>query len=231
MARERRIRRSVLLDVDTGGIGEELEKLGLMWSEKNDRKLIHTAWNAALKRTGITLRRWALNEAKDALAPRRMTRLRDKRLVTDFRPQAVTGLDEMKVWFGLNKIKVRDLKGRISGKALPRHPLRDARTGRYIPATARSRREYALTFTPQGNIDPETYPGAFRARVRDGKKGDEFITRKSILVRGDNGRVREAEVSVYAALADRIEDNVFDYAGQIMLKNFMSELRFRAGLR
>lgn len=57
--------------------------------------------------------------------------------------------DEAKVWFGLNAIKVRDLRGRISGgRRGERHQLRDER-GRFAPASSR-RKAREISFKPAG---------------------------------------------------------------------------------
>lgn len=63
--------------------------------------------------------------------------------------------DEAKVWFGLNAIKVRDLRGRISGgRRGERHQLRDVR-GRFAPAS-RSRKAREIRFKPAGEAIPVT---------------------------------------------------------------------------
>jgi hypothetical protein len=43
-------------------------------------------------------------------------------------------LDNFRLWFGLNAIKVKDLKGRINGRVRPHHTRRDKSTGRFIKA-------------------------------------------------------------------------------------------------
>lgn len=214
MARESRTRRNVLVDFDTS------ELTGLM-EELNATKLqIKKSWTSALKRTSTTLRRLAMNEIKAAIAPRSPATLK-RRCLPPFYTKSEFGLDEMRIWFGLNQVKIRDLKGKIRGRARPRHDLRDADTGRFVTATRRRRAAPDPVFEPAGDVASQSYPDSFVGRVKG---------RRTILTKQEGSRrVREAEIGIYDALANRIEDEVLVQAEELVMKNFIRELRFRVG--
>ncbi|MCZ5622334.1 hypothetical protein O5552_21400 [Escherichia coli] len=139
--------------------------------------------------------------------------------------------DEAKVWFGLNAIKVRDLRGRISGgRRGERHQLRDERGVLHqLPAAGRLGRS-VLNLPGNPCLSP---PGQRMMPLSTSSKRkivtDVYQKRKTILIRQASGRrrVREAEIDIYEAMLNRIEDFVFPDAEALILKNFEHELKFR----
>ncbi len=130
MARDSRLRRDMLVDIDTSALWKIAEMAGAT------HKQYRNAYSRALKRTAATLRKQALADLKTGLAPRSLAMVR-KRLLS-FRVSRGAMLDEARLWFGLNAIKVKDLKGRIRGRVRPHHDRRDPDTGRYIAARRKS---------------------------------------------------------------------------------------------
>jgi len=117
MARDSRLRRDMLVDIDTGALWKIANGVGAT------HKQYRNAYSRALKRTAVTLRKQALADLKTGLAPRSLAMVR-KRLLS-FRISRGAMLDEAKLWFGLNAIKVKDLKGRVRGRIRPHHDRRD----------------------------------------------------------------------------------------------------------
>lgn len=211
MARDNRIRRNVLLDFSTSEISRVIDELGA--SDTQIRK----SWSRAIKRTSVTLRRLAMSEVKTAIAPRKPSLLK-RRCLPPFITKGGVGLDEIKIWFGLNQVKIRDLKGKIKGRSRKHHALRDEKTGRFVPATRRRKAMPDPEFIPAGDVASMSYPDSFIWKVRG---------KRTILQKLEGRRVKEAEIGIYDALANRIEDNVFPEAERLVMKNFMHELRFR----
>ncbi|VTP62161.1 Uncharacterised protein [Serratia rubidaea] len=113
MARTTRLRRDLPIDIDTMVLRDIALAVGAT------HKQYMTAYSRALKRTAATMRKRAMADIKDGLAPRSMAMVR-KRLLS-FRVSRGSLLDEGRLWFGLNAIKVKDLKGRINGRMRPHH--------------------------------------------------------------------------------------------------------------
>lgn len=101
-------------------------------------------------------------DLKDGLAPRGTDLVRRRLLSFRLDRASQSQLDNFRLWFGLNAIKVKDLKGRINGRVRPHHTRRDKSTGRYIKAR---RRAENAGFTPKGSLlSPRTFEnGKWRA--------------------------------------------------------------------
>jgi hypothetical protein len=211
MARGSRLRRDLPVDIDVSVIWGIADSLGATMHQ------YRLAYSRALKRTASTLRKKALAEMKDGLAPRSMDRVR-KRLLT-FRTTRGAALDEARFWFGLNAIKVKDLKGRISGRIRPHHTRRDRSTGRFIQAR---RQAQAVGFSPKGSLlSPVTFENGEVARARRDN-------RRTVVIRDpQTRRTREAEVDIYAPMLNYIEDNAFVEVTEIFMHHFVSDIRSR----
>ncbi len=224
-ARQRRLSRNLIVDIDEDEVLKIIAKLG------GSKSQIRKAWGVALKRASSALRMKAMAEFKNQVAPRSQKMIK-KRVLHDFVIRRNGDeFDEAKVWFGLNAIKVRDLRGRISGGARgERHQLRDAR-GRFIAATER-RRVRDIRFRPHGealSVTTWSTDDAFIKQFEAENRNGRISKRKTILVRQVSGRrrVRAAEIDIYEAMLNRIEDFVFPDAEALILKNFEHELKFR----
>ncbi|WP_227317440.1 hypothetical protein [Cedecea davisae] len=215
MTRERRLSRSLPVDIDLSALQQVQSVLGAT------QKQFEMAYSRALKRTAVTLQKLARAEMKAGVSPRSMNQVR-RRLMHFRHGRSGNKMDEIKLFFGLNAIKVKDLKGRIKGKVLPHHDIRDPVTGRYTAGEGTRRVVAPPTFTPAGDMPTQTFEGGFVGKTR---KGRRTIFQKS-------GRsLREAEVSIYAPMLDRIEDKVFAEAMEIFMHHFESDLRGRVRQR
>lgn len=211
MARESRLRRDLPVDIDVDAIWRIAESLGATMHQ------YRLAYSRALKRTAASLRRKALADLKDGLAPRNMEMVR-KRLLS-FRTTRGAALDEARIWFGLNAIKVKDLKGRINGRLRPHHTRRDKSTGRFIKAR---RQTENAGFTPKGSLlSPRTFENGEVAR-------SHRENRRTVVIRDpQTRRAREAEVDIYEPMLNYIEDNAFVECLEIFMHHFESDLRSR----
>lgn len=210
--REARTRRDALFDLDLGPL---LELAATLQATQAQYMM---AYSRALRRTGATLRKMALAEIKDGIAPRKLQRFRQRIFVSSLSRGSVP--DEMRLWFGLNSIKVKDLKGRISGRR--QHQKRDPKTGRFIPLKKAGKHSFA-EFQSKGSLGSTKYDNGVIARVRG--------TRTIRVYDAESQRSREAEVDIYAPMLDRIEDNVFQEVNAIFLRHFETDLRGRVKAR
>ena len=211
MARESRLRRDLPVDIDVNAIWGIAEQIGAT------QKQFRAAYTRALSRTAATLRKKAMADPKDGLAPRSMNLVR--RRLLSFRLDRGSQLDNFRLWFGLNAIKVKDLKGRISGRVRPRHSRRDKSTGRYIKAT---RQTQEAGFAPKGNLlSSQTFTNGEVARSRRDKQ-------RTVVIRDpQTRRTREAEVDIYEPMLNYVEDNAFAEAIDIFMHHFESDIRGR----
>lgn len=158
MARESRLRRDLPVDIDVDAIWRIAEHIGAT------HKQFRAAYSRALKRTAATLRKKAMADLKDGLAPRSLDLVRRRLLSFRLDRASQSQLDNFRLWFGLNAIKVKDLKGRINGRVRPHHTRRDKSTGRYIKAR---RQAENARFTPKGSLlSPRTFENGEVARSR-----------------------------------------------------------------
>lgn len=211
MARESRLRRDLPVDIDVKAIWRIAENIGAT------QKQFRAAYSRALRRTAATLRKKAMADLKDGLAPRSMNLVR--RRLLSFRLDRGSQLDNFRLWFGLNAIKVKDLKGRISGRVRPHHNRRDKSTGRYIKAR---RQAQDAGFAPKGNLlASQTSTNGEVARSRRDN-------RRTVVIRDpDTRRTREAEVDIYEPMLNYVEDNAFAEAMDIFMHHFESDIRGR----
>lgn len=199
-----RTRSSSLFDFDL----DEIQRIALQAGAT--KKQMEMAYSRALARTAVTLKKQAMALMKDGIAPKSQNQLR-RRLMSVRNSTKGTAVDEFKLWFGLNRIKVKDLRGRIKGKVLPRHNVRDGR-GRFTAAPVRQ----APSFQPRGSmLRPATWSDGAVTLDRKGQK---------TIVRGRE----DVEIDIYDALVTRIEDDIFPNAVEIFMKNFRHEVAFRA---
>ncbi|KJL76980.1 hypothetical protein, partial [Enterobacter hormaechei] len=158
MARESRLRRDLPVDIDVDAIWRIAEHIGAT------HKQFRAAYSRALKRTAATLRKKAMADLKDGLAPRSLDLVRRRLLSFRLDRASQSQLDIFRLWFGLNAIKVKDLKGRINGRVRPHHTRRDKSTGRFIKAR---RQAENAGFTPKGSLlSPRTFENGEVARSR-----------------------------------------------------------------
>lgn len=211
MARESRLRRDLPVDIDVDAIWRIAEHIGAT------QKQFRAAYSRALRRTAATLRKKAMADLKDGLAPRSLNMVR--RRLLSFRLNRGSQLDNFRLWFGLNAIKVKDLKGRISGRVRPHHSRRDKNTGRYIKAR---RQADEAGFAPKGNmLAARTFQNEEVARSRRDN-------RRTVVIRDPKTRrTREAEVDIYEPMLNYIEDNAFAEAIEIFMHHFQSDIRGR----
>ncbi|MFV5925977.1 hypothetical protein ACLIKC_02645 [Klebsiella aerogenes] len=211
MARETRLRRDLPVDIDVDAIWRIAEKVGAT------QKQFRAAYSRALRRTAATLRKKAMADLKTGLAPRSLNLVR--RRLLSFRLDRGSQLDNFRLWFGLNAIKVKDLKGRINGRVRPQHSRRDKATGRFIKAR---RQAENAGFTPKGSLlSPRTFENGEVARSRR-------ENRRTVVIRDpDTRRTHEAEVDIYEPMLNYIEDNAFAEAMEIFMHHFESDIRGR----
>ncbi|MBT0717815.1 hypothetical protein HGT71_05950 [Rosenbergiella epipactidis] len=212
MARKRRLQRDMLVDIDTQAL------LSIAVAVGANHKQYRSAYSRALQRTAVTLRKQAMANIKMGLAPRSLTLVRQRLL--SFRYSRGATLDEAKLWFGLNAIKVKDLKGRIRGRIRPHHSLRDPKTGRYSPARRSSNTD--VGFEPKGSLlESATFLNGEVARARGNN-------RRTVVIRDpQTRRTKEAEVDIYAPMLDYIEDNAFSGVVDIFMHHFQSDIKGR----
>ncbi|KAB8307258.1 hypothetical protein EH228_14740 [Erwinia endophytica] len=216
MARESRLRRDLPVDIDVSAIWRIAEKVGAT------QKQFRNAYSRALRRTAATLRKKAMADLKSGLAPRSLQMIR--RRILSFSISRGSQLDTAKLWFGLNAIKVKDLKGKIRGRIRPHHDQRDPATGRFIKA--RRRKQNPPGFDPRGAmLAGKTYENGEVSRSK--REG-----RRTIVIRDpETRRTREAEIDVYAPMLDYIEDHAFAEVMDIFMHHFETDLRGRIKAR
>ncbi|HGL6841573.1 TPA: hypothetical protein ACKFTL_004226 [Citrobacter koseri] len=215
MARGSRLRRDLPVDIDVDAIWGIAESIGAT------QKQFRAAYSRALKRTAATLRKKAMADLKDGLAPRSINLVR--RRLLSFRLDRGSRLDNFRLWFGLNAIKVKDLKGRIFGRIRPHHTRRDKNTGRFIKAR---RQADNAGFTPKGRLlSARTFENGEVARSRR-------ENRRTVVIRDpQTRRTHEAEIDIYEPMLNYIEDNAFAEAMEIFMHHFETDLRGRVKAR
>lgn len=215
MSRGSRLRRNLLFDIDVDDLRKIADQAGATQYQ------LRLAYSRALKRTASKMRMKALAELKTGLAPRKMDHFR-RRIFTSFITRG-NAPDEARFWFGLNAVRLKDLRGRIRGKMAKRHDLRDPKTGRFIRAKRKRRKSQAPSFDPAGSfLDSTRYDNGIVTRTRRDKRRTIYIKNQ------DTGRFREAEISIYASAMDYVEDVAFAECLDIFMKEFASDIRRRA---
>ena len=215
MARGSRLRRDLPVDIDVDAIWQIADSIGAT------QKQFRAAYSRALRRTAATLRKKTLADLKDGLAPRSIGLVRRRLLF--FRLDRGSRLDNFRLWFGLNAIKVKDLKGRINGRLRPHHTLRDKSTGRFIKARRQTKN---AGFTPKGSqLSALIFENGEVARSKR-------ENRRTVVIRDPHTRrTREAEVDIYEPMLNYIEDNAFAEAMEIFMHHFEMDIRGRVKAR
>ncbi|MCW6024430.1 hypothetical protein K1Y37_16570 [Serratia marcescens] len=222
MARESRLRRNLPIDIDL----QVLQKIAVAVGANH--KQYRYAYTRALKRTLTKSLRSARGDFKAGVAPRDMKMM--ERRVVSFQgsrgtiTDASNKLGEGKIWFGLNAIKVKDLKGRVKGRIRPHHDRRDPQSGRFIAARRRKLNE--VGFEPKGALlSAMNFPNGEVARSK--REG-----RRTVLIRDpQTRRAREAEIEIYAAILDHIEDYAFPDMTAKFYREFENDLKGRIKAR
>ncbi|AYO37226.1 hypothetical protein [Serratia sp. P2ACOL2] len=217
MARESRLRRNLPIDIDL----QVLQRIAV--AARANHKQYRNAYSRALKRTAVTVRKRAVEVMKTGIEPRSAAIIR--RRLLSFRLTRNGGLDEAKVWFGLNAIKVKDLKGKVKGRLRRHHDRRDPNTGRFIEARKR-RSTAAVGFEPKGALlSAKTFTDGEIARSKR-------ENRRTIVIRDpQTRRAKEAEIDIYAPVLDHIEDYVFSDVADIFFHHFETDLKGRIKAR
>lgn len=177
------------------------------------------AYNRALSRTAKELHRMSVAMVMSELAVKSKKVL--KKRVEPFikrRSKALekTGdLTSAKIWYGLNALKVHDLKGTLKNPRKVKQ-ARDPESGRFIKG---KRAVQGATFTPKGKaLSATTYPNSFAA-VRYGSR--------SIWIRNEGGGITEARVEISDQLQDAIDETIADNILPIFMKHYEQDLRGR----
>ncbi|MCD4128179.1 hypothetical protein KX364_24740, partial [Escherichia coli] len=100
-ARQRRLARNLVVDIDEDEVLKIIAKLG------GSKSQIRKAWGVALKRAASALRMKAMAEFKKQVAPRSQKMIKKRVLHNFIIRRNGDEFAEAKVWFGLNAIKVR----------------------------------------------------------------------------------------------------------------------------
>ena len=156
------------------------------------------AYTRALRRTEVTLRKKIQAIINSDIAPENKEKLR-KRLMSFRTMRAGRELGDLKLWFGLNQFRVKDLKGTVVGDILPHHVLRDPYTGRFARGPQAAGPPPA--FKPKGGaLSSKVWPGGFIRRDDEGRK--RIYTRRG-------NYAREATINAHAGLLDVVEGDIF----------------------
>lgn len=207
--RPSRLRRDLLVDIDLG------VALNIPAAAQATEDQLMMAYSRALRRTGDSLKSMALKMLKQGIAPKKVNMLR-RRLLAFSSRRNPHDLNELKVWFGLNKIKVKDLRGRLNGQ---RQMLaRDPDTGRFIEAKGKGKKNFAV-FKSSGDLGEIKFDNAYVSRGRGG--------RTIRIYNPETRRSSEAEVDIYESMLNRIEDDIFPEAARIFFSHFEKDLNGR----
>ncbi|MEZ2600756.1 hypothetical protein [Kluyvera intermedia] len=174
------------------------------------------AYNRALTRTVSKLYRDSVTLMLEQAGVRKKSTAR--RRVKDFKKQrsggregrSLSGLQirGAKIWYGLNPFRLHELKGKISGTGDSRRKNKGAtqKTGK-------------VTFIPTGKgLSPVTFDSAFIGK-RYGYR--------SVWIRGEDSRIREARIPVAEGMEDAIDDHIFNNIGPIFWRYFEQDLSAR----
>lgn len=208
--RESRGRRNAPFDIDLG----ELQMLGaVLGATENQMRL---AYSRALNRTVQSLTRQSVRLMKEEAGIQSTQTIRRRAISFKHQRASARELGGMKLWYGLNAIRLSELRGTVVGAVTEHHNLRDPQTGQYTS----NRETSTVRFRPRGKALKETnFDDAYVAENRKGKK--------TIFIRGEQSRRREAEMDIYAPLLDKIEDDIFQQIPEIFLHHYEVDLKGR----
>jgi len=168
-------------------------------------KEVTKAYNRALSRTAVTIKKLSQRMIKDELQVRN-TKILRQRLQQFCVKKSGKGLDELKLWFGLDPFSVGSLKGRTKKNGSRKKPN-------------------GATFTPSSPaLSSQMFSKGFVAK---------FSKSKSVFIRTGKGKnaIKEAKIDVDNALQEKIEDEIFDKLPEIFLKHFETDLKGRIAIR
>lgn len=189
---------NLMFDIDL----DDLKAIQLLVGATNKEML--KAYNRALSRTAVTIRKLSTKMLKDSLQARNAALLR-RRLKQFKVKQSGKGLDELKLWFGLNDLPASSLKGRSRRKGSKKKPNGAV----FIPASPL--------------LKPVHAEKGFVAKI----KGP-----RSVFTRNGKERWDISEVMVnIEPVQEAIEDDIFVQLPQIFLKHFETDLRGRVAIR
>lgn len=214
--RPSRARRNLPFDIDIGDLYAMGEALGATADQ------MRLAYSRALNRTVQTATKEAVMLMREQVGIKSSKTLKARSLSISHQREVQKELGGMKLWFGLNAVRISELAGFIPGKIRERHTLRDPVTGQYI--SDESTENNTVRFRPRGEAlkkmsKEATFENAY---VNENRKG-----KKTIFVRGVNRGVREAEMDIYEPMLDKIEDDIFGSVPEIFLKHYETDLRGR----
>ncbi|EGR0659828.1 phage tail protein [Vibrio cholerae] len=155
----------------------------------------------ALARTAVTIKSITHKLIKSEMKVKKLDVLRRRFQSFKLKQAGKTRLDELKLWFGLNDLKVSDIRGRIARIGSKKNPK-------------------GARFTPLGNIAKKEYDKAFVANVRG---------KRSIYQRASRKRhsIFEQKIPISNDLQIMIEDEVFKMLPEIYMHHFEVDLKGR----
>ncbi|WP_154179661.1 phage tail protein [Vibrio furnissii] len=165
---------------------------------------VKKAHNRALGRTANTLKSLTNKLVKDEMRVRNLKALRQRFQSFRVKASGKNQLNELRFWFGLNDLKVSDLRGRM------------ARIGsKKKPKGAR--------FRPHGNLPEQVYGNGFVTKVRGVR---------SIWARTSKRRypIKEQTVPIADNVQVMVEDDIFERLPEIYLRHFEVDLKGRVKL-
>lgn len=196
-----------------------MEKLAADLSATHDQ--MRLAYSRALRRTKQTITKDTVRLMRERTGFSDAARVRKRVLAFDTHRDKARELSGLKLFFGLNAVRLSDLKGRVSGRGGKHHDYRDPQTGRF--ATRPRRRKGSIPqFRPKGNAMPPVMSFGDDSHIGKTRRG-----RRSIFLRGRGAR-REAEADIYAPMIDAIEDEVLADLPAIFMHHYREDLTRRA---
>lgn len=180
------------------------------------------AYNRALKRTlqklykeSIFMMRQELSVTEKKVIERRLKSFLLHRNVKGGMSFSDLVLSSAKIWFGLNAIKVHELRGQMKGQKRVKQP-RDPVTGRFLKTRKGAR---GAAFLPKGKgLSATSFPNSFVAE-RHGVK--------SIWIRTSQGYIREAKIAVDEPIEQAIQNYIFSNIGPTFWNFFEKDLKGR----
>ncbi|GAA03228.1 hypothetical protein [Photobacterium leiognathi] len=188
---------SLLFNIDLDELNAIKQSVGATQLE------MEKAYGRALSRTSVTINKLALQKLRQVLEPRQLKHLRKR--VKQFRVKQ-SGMDELKLWFGLNDIQISKLKG----------------TSRRLGSR---KKPQGAVFTPRSShLTKITSPDGFAVKA---------FGKKSIFTRVGKGRwpIKEERIDIHKAAHWQIEDEVFALLPEIFIRHFTTDIKGRVAIR
>lgn len=209
--RESRGRRNLPFDIDLGDLRVLGEALGATADQ------MRLAYSRALNRTVQTSAKLSAQLMRREVGIKNIRTVKRRALAFSHKRESARELGGMELFFGLNAIRLSELAGRVPGSITPRHDLRDPVTGRYIDGESDAS---SVRFIPRGKaLKEKTFDDSYIGENRKGAK--------TIYVRGERGRRREAEMDIYDPMLNQIEDEIFQEIPALFLHHYEVDLRGR----